>query len=105
MSRNHFLVDFIPTVSFSDCSLNSVRDSVWRGASSILTLQLKAIKDNKDKLLLHDLVRDRLDNSGIQPSLGISYALDNVSIRSCILTLISVSASDDHFHFPLMCQN
>jgi len=41
------------------------------------SFELKAIKDNKDKLQLYDLIRDRLDNSSIQPSLGISYALDN----------------------------
>eukprot|EP00959_Pyramimonas_sp_CCMP1952_P414947 8694074-Pyramimonas_sp.AAC.1 len=47
---------------------------------TVTHFMLKAIKDNKDKLLLYDLIRDRLDNSSIQPSLGISYALDNVSV-------------------------
>lgn len=40
---------------------------------------MKAMKDKKDRDLLMDLIKDRLENAHIQPSLGISYALDNVS--------------------------
>mmetsp|Transcript_22521 Transcript_22521/g.31337 ORF Transcript_22521/g.31337 Transcript_22521/m.31337 type:complete len:331 (+) Transcript_22521:318-1310(+) len=41
------------------------------------SFELKALKDKKDKALLQDLIRDRLEHAHVQPSLGISYALDN----------------------------
>lgn len=43
--------------------------------------ELKPSRDKadgrKDRGMLYDLIKDRLDYSAVQPSLGISYALDN----------------------------